>query len=198
EEVAFQALQIGIPEALAGLRRGRQSGRCGGLRRALLADCLLSLRQEEEDSRRAGLIAGPTHQGYSVENPAQRGSVARRNRRRVVKRAPQAEPQWKALRLAQRDHLHGAPALTFGVAAERMQRRFPEQREREAERVLEALGKANGLFGAGQRGIRPPEVPEGPGGVAEPGHGLVRAQHARQRMVSRRVVESQRALAVCD
>ena len=82
-----------------------------------------------------------------------RGEIARHDAGRGVKRAPEAEPEGKALRLAQRDHLRRALALRDNVAAEPVDDRLVEERERQAERVVEPARERHRLPGARERRV---------------------------------------------
>ena len=96
----------------------------------------------------------------------------------------------------ERDHLRRALALRGNVAARPVDDRLEEERERQAERVIEPAREGHRLAGARERRVGLAEVPEVPRGIDQRGDALIVAEHPDEPVVLRRIVESDRPLAV--
>ncbi len=77
-----------------------------------------------------------------------------------------------------------------------MDDRLEEERERQAERVIEPAREGNRLAGARERRVGLAELPEVPRGKAERRDALIRAEHPDVPVVLRRIVQRDRPLAV--
>jgi hypothetical protein len=113
-----------------------------------------------------------------------------------VVRAADAEPEGKALRLAQRDRLCRALLLRDDVTAEHVDGRLEDERERQAERVIEPVRERHRCADARECRVGLTEVPEVLRGKAENLDALIRAEHPDQPVVLHRIVKLHAPFAV--
>src|SRR5262245_37423016 len=111
-------MEVSVEEGLACLRGDGEARGDRALRFGKLARELLRFRKENEEPGCAGLVSRPGHEREGFHDLSERPGIAGPDAGRAVPRAAGAEPQGKALRLAQRDQLRRALALRGNVPAE--------------------------------------------------------------------------------
>ena len=130
DEVAVEPVEVGVEDELARLCGDGQTRRDRALRLGELAGGSLGFGHKGKDSGSARLVSRLGGERHGVQDFREGGGIAGRDAGRGVPHATDAEPQGKALRLAQRDHLRRALALRGTVATERVNDRLVAERVR--------------------------------------------------------------------
>ena len=111
EQVAVEAVEVGVEEGLARLCGDGEGGRDRALRLGELAGGSLCFGPKRKEGGGPILASRLADKRHAVQDLGERAGIAGRDKGRGVEGAPEAEPEGKALRLAQRDHLRRALAL---------------------------------------------------------------------------------------